>query len=76
MLNIDGFNNEPAFTLDVVGKAQIKMGNKNVIVPVIWPSEGSFAYYNEDRYVQELHFCLKTSILFESFSIRMYFLIK
>lgn len=44
-----GYNSEPASILDGVGKAQIKLGNKHVIVPIIWPCEGSFAYYNEDR---------------------------
>lgn len=57
LLNIDGYNNEPAYTLDTVSKAQVKMGNKHIIVPVIWPSEGSFRYYNEDRYVLEMYFC-------------------
>jgi len=61
LFDIDGFNNEPDYTLEQVKEAQKKMkklgDEHNIIVPVIWPSEGSFAWYNEDRYVLELHFC-------------------
>ena len=57
-INLDGYNNEIAGILKNAGDAQVKLYNsKHVIVPVIWPSEGSFAYCNEDRYViLEIHF--------------------